>query len=82
MAVGCLNEVVLLIHTAVVAAGGKPVVRAERLGSGGDGEGLAPVTVAAGRRELIGAKPSDQGLGLQRSSARCSSGGASAGDGA
>ena len=48
MAMRCLDDAVLMGHTAVVAAGGKAVVGAEGLIAGGDVEGVAAVAVAAG----------------------------------
>jgi len=48
MAMRCLDNAVLMGHTAVVAAGGKAVVGAEGLIAGGDVEGVAAVAVAAG----------------------------------
>jgi hypothetical protein len=55
MAVRGLENAVLMGNTAVVTAGGKAVVSAEGLVAGGDVEGIAAVTVAAGGREPIGA---------------------------
>ena len=56
MAVRGLNDAVLMGHAAVVAAGGQPVMGAERLVAGGDVKGVAAVPVAAGGREPIGAQ--------------------------
>jgi hypothetical protein len=56
MAVRCLNDAVLVSHTAVVTAGRKPVMGTERLVARGDVEGIAAIAVAAGSREPIGAQ--------------------------
>ena len=56
MAVRCLDDAVLVSHTAVVTAGRKPVMGTERLVARGDVEGIAAVPVAAGSREPIGAQ--------------------------
>ena len=48
MAMGCLDDAVLMGHAAVVAAGGKAVVAANRLVARGDVEGVAAIAVAAG----------------------------------
>lgn len=48
MAVRCLNDAVLVSHTAVVTAGRKPVMGTERLVARGDVEGVAAIAVAAG----------------------------------
>jgi hypothetical protein len=54
MAVVTLDDAVLMGHAAVVAAGGQAVVRAQGLVAGGDVEGIAAVSVAAGSRKPIG----------------------------
>ena len=50
MAMGCLDDAVLMGHTAVVAAGAQAVVAAECLVARRDVEGVAAVAVAAGGR--------------------------------
>lgn len=56
MAMGCLDDAVLMGHATVIAAGAQAVVAAERLVAGRDVEGVAAVTVAAGGRQAISAQ--------------------------
>ena len=48
MAVRCLDDAVLVSHTAVVATGAQAVVAAKRLVARGDIDGVAAIAVAAG----------------------------------
>ena len=71
VAMGCLDDAVLMGHAAVVAAGGKAVMGAKRLVTRGDVEGVAAIAVAAGGREPIGAQlpgyPTAGGQGVLQS---------------